>query len=949
MKSVQFTFIPFTRNVIDILLQDSATNNSLFIFPTEAGKRAAIRELQNRWAFQNVQFLTMQELKETIFITPKPIVKEEKRTLAFYASLTESDKDFFKINTYFQSIEPALNFFNLWEEFNEELLSDDFVVSSQTQKDAELLNWQIQTLRRLITIKKNYAKFLQACGFIDVIFTSKISNLDVSAFSSFQSVHFINQFYYTKLEQEILTAFCEHGKRVHIYYQLTEELVNKETLAIHPFTIEDLGAGRTEQIDIIECNDDFSMLRGLIQQIHAQKLRHVVHFSATHHPYGRFLSPLRFNLGRTQNFSTTSVFQFFKQMCLILEHLQYEPAQHKILVPIQQLLNALLNKTVSTYFFKNEKLLRDSVLDYLYKRIDQDYKFIDLDGDVISRKNDKIYDRLDSILQVLKRFIDTHSLSSFIDKIDTPDGVFIDDLLTDQEKSTSNIREVFYRTLSDFYSIEKSGIVKEWRPIFGHRRFAPQAQTAAGILRLFIDYLKSRSIRLFVAPAAARVEFIDLHDTRNIYYKNVAIMNVVEKEIPYARQTPYLFTESQRRVLGLKTYEDIKLREKYYFMRLVLTTPHMTLLTQKNLAQNIEISSFVEEIKIFSPTPHTRVSQIVDENYAAVYQYILKPQRDYHAAADKIRHINFYTLPLQPKRDFPQQQLKLSYYALANLLNNAFTFYIRNVIRLDEQPKRVAADYSPKLIGTIVHQCLSFLWRDILDQHIVPPVEIDFSSISENFIKRAVDKTLRTEFYYYCSPHNHAQVYFEEIVLPRIFAGIHHFFLTLDRIGLSRTPLQIYPERDYVMDGDDYRLYLKLENLKLTIKISGRADLRIEAPTKSLYYIFDYKTGHYSREQLILYELYYYLLKDTATLNQVYSYFYQVMKQEHKELRDFNTKTAKQDIFANFEHSVYDHISALGDKGFTLPDKKAGLEDMIDVTRADLYATKYVPMTKRLM
>lgn len=925
-------------------------NNSLLIFPTEAGKRLAIRELQNRWTFQHVQFLTMQELKDQLFVTPLPILKEEKRTLAFYASLSETDKDFFKINTYFQSIELAHNFFDLWQEFNEELVSQDMVLSMLAHNGVELLDWHIQAFNRLKTIKKNYKDFITARGFIDTIFTHTKSNLDVSSFASFQAIHFINQFYYTKLEREIIVALSAHDKEIYIYYQLPKELVNRETLAIQPFMVADLGQGRTEHIDIIECNDEFSMLRGLIQHVHTQKLRHVVHFSAKHHPYGRLLSPLHFNLGRSQNFTTTFLFQFFKHICVILEHLLYEPIQRKILVPVQQLLDAMLDATVSTCLLGEETNVRSSVLDYLYTLVDQDYKFIDLGGDLISRKNEKIYNLLCRLLSKIRLFMGIDSISSFIEKIDTKDGVKIEDLLSDQEKGATNIREVFYRTLADFYSIEKSGIITEWHSIFRNSRVAPQAHIAAGILRLFIDSLTSCSIRFYTAPAASpRVEFIDLQDTRNIFYKNVAVMNVVEKEIPHARQTPFLFTESQREALGLKTYEDTKLLEKYYFMRLVLTTPHVTLITQRNQLQNIEISSFVEEIKSFSPTSHIRVSQIADENYSGVYQYILKSQQDYYAPVDKIRHISFYTVPLQLKRDFLQGELNLSYYALANLLDNAFTFYIKNVIRLDERSKRVDADYSPMLIGTIVHQCLNFIWRDILEQHILPPVEIDFSTISEDFIKKAVDKTLQSHLFYYCSPHNHAQVYFQEILIPRIITGIRHFFLFLERIGLSRTLLEIYPERDDAARKNDYIAYLNLDNLNLTINIGGRADLRIELPDQSLYYIFDYKTGRYNREQLILYELYYYLLQGKATENQVFSFFYQVMQDEGKELRDFYQRKSKTEMFTEFEQTVREHIHALWEKGFALPEKKAGLDDMADVTRSDLYATKYLPLTRRLM
>ena len=59
--------------------------------------------------------------------------------------------------------------------------------------------------------------------------------------------------------------------------------------------------------------------------------------------------------------------------------------------------------------------------------------------------------------------------------------------------------------------------------------------------------------------------------------------------------------KKQRQLLGLKTYEDVRRREKYYFFRLLLNSSVVTLFTQKNIEHNVEASSFLEEIKLFFP------------------------------------------------------------------------------------------------------------------------------------------------------------------------------------------------------------------------------------------------------------------------------------------------------------------------------------------------------------
>jgi hypothetical protein len=611
-----------------------------------------------------------------------------------------------------------------------------------------------------------------------------------------------------------------------------------------------------------------------------------------------------------------------------------------MLVPIQSLLDALLDAHVSAYLFDDNQS-RLSALDYLYNLIESDYKFIDLDGNFCAKKSG--HKHLAKVLTFIESLLQIHSISSFIDKIDSPDGIHIDAILTQQEKQTTIIRETFYRALADFQAIEKSGIIHNWHDVFANRRLAPQAQMAAGVMLLFLDYLKSRSVQYHVQRMETpRVEFIDLQDTRNLAYKNVAVMNVVEKEIPHARQTPFLFTERQRQVLGLKTYDDIKLREKYYFMRLVCTAPRVTLLAQKNVEENIDVSSFVEELLLLLPKQKIHIEHIANDLYRSVYKHIFYPQKDYVTQTTSITNREFYTFRLQRDRDLPNGQLYLSYYALSNLLSNAFTFYIKNLIRLDEKTKKAPSDYSPMLIGNFAHECLNLVWRDLLEQNILSTT-FEFSNISESIVHNAIQKALRQDRFYFSSPHNHAHIYFQEFLLPRIKTGILHFFQYLDKIGLSNTPLEIFPEQDVYMRRDDYVPFIPSNKIDFTINISGRADLRIESPEKDLYYIFDYKTGGFNRKQLLLYELYYYLIEEKAPVERVFSYFYQVLDAAGKELREFNRRKPKNQILEEFKQNVRDQVNELWKNGFTLPDKRAKQDDMQDISRSDLYVTKFLP------
>jgi hypothetical protein len=950
MCAKQVKYIPFKNNLLTAVLpgNDSRADSALYIFPTEASRQAAIREFQSRWSFENIRFLTMEELKQELFVSEKPLLIEEKRTLAFYSALTSSDKQFFKINNYFQSIELAQNFFDLWEELNEERVAVDQVIERLDSAGLELLNWQRSMWERFISIRTNYHSFLQGKGFDDVLFTHVPDLLQPEFMQEFDSIHFVNQFYYTNLEKMIIDRLEKSGVDVTLYYQLPQHLVDEQNLSIVPFSIKDLGAGCTQRVDIIECKSEFSMLRAMIENIESDQVRHVVNFSELKNPHTRLLSQARFSVGSSSMFTETSIYRFIQHAHSLVDNLVFEPSRKKMLLPLQSMLDVLLDELFAKTIVK-DGINRKHILHYLYDLLDRDYRFSDLDGDFFAGlRNNSAQEALQNLLAFVQQLLSMQSIDDLVALVDAPGGIDIDRIMSEDEKILSNARELFYRALADFRSLAHLNIVDDWKSLFENRRLAPQAQNAAGILKLFLDYLKSRSIRFNTAPVdKPRVDFTSLQNTRNLAFKNVIVANVVEKEIPHARQTPFLFTERQRKGLGLKIYDDIKLREKYYLHRLVLTTPRVTLLTQKNIEQNIDVSSFVEEIRLYLPSDSVHAIAYQREDYSGVYTQLLHSNKNYAVDQNKTSVLDFYTIDLALKRDFPNKSIDLSYYSLSNLLSNPFTFYVKNIVRLQEKTKEADTDFTPKLIGNIVHESLNVVWRDFLAQQGIPPYRIDFKNIPEDILTTAMRKTLAMDRFYYAVPHNYSDIYFREIIVPRVLDGIQNFFIYLDRIGLSKQKLFIYPEKDGPMLRDAYIPFITSDKIDFCVNVGGRADLRIEADEAKKYFIFDYKTGGMNKEQLILYELYYYLIENRALSDSVFSYFYQLFDAEGKELGEFNSRSSKQDVIELFEEKVKVAVRELWQFGFKLPTQKSALTEMQDITRADLYSAKYLPMVNQ--
>ena len=951
MNSINFSYISFQQNLVATVLSEQSAEGTVFIFPTEKSKSAAIREFQKKWQFSTTLFLTMEELKATLFAGNNPLLKEEKRTLAFYTCLTNEDKNALKINNYFQSIELAQNFFDLWEEFNEELVDDRIDEKSLSFHNLELQDWQFAMYRLLLNIKTHYLAHIHSKGFDDIVFLYKKHKIDFSHLYEYHRFVFVNQFYYTLLEKAIIHRAASLGKQVKIYYQLPRHLVDEKTLAIKDFNLSQLGDMRTQAIDIFECKSDFSMMTSFFETIEKKKLSNVIDAAASQNSFERFLNFATFNPGNSKRFNHTSILQYFAACNDLLNSLLWEPSRNKILIPLQYVFDAILNRIFFNTLVpenENKNMLYEKTIKVLSAMADANYKYLDLDLECLktfpARSAEPVFR---SLTKLVKQFKKITSINALVNFIDAPGGVDIRSLLSSREMQYSDVLDTFYHLLSDFKSAEDIGLVRDWGLFFpGGASPLRSYRIAAGLVKLFIEYMKPKRIRFnYQVGKRGRVQFTDLLDTRNLQYDRVAVLNVIEGQLPHPRQTPFLFTEGQRRFLHLKTYDDVVKREKYYFFRLLFSSAAAYLFTQKNIEKNIEPSSFLEEIKLYFPKEKVRVSQVPDLYYRSVYQQFFTSQSAYQTNSEQTRDASFFCLPLDIDRDFPKRQLNLTYYSLQDFLSNPFAFYIQWITGARPLEIKVDEEFSPSLVGNIVHDILSQLWNLLEESTAASIFGYDFY-LDEALLQKAERIILeRRQDYYYKIPHNHTLIYFNVIVKPVIEQGVRDFFNFLHNMRLSKAHLTVYPEKDYSTPEENrYKTLLdeSTNPLNLQINIRGRADLRIEDRENDKYYIFDYKTGKYGVEQLILYELFYYLIERPELMPKVKSFIYHVMDGKGQEWRDFyrysrKKNLSKEEIIESFKASILDALTVLHENGFAMPEKRAHLSILPEITRRDLY------------
>ncbi|HDP99877.1 MAG TPA: hypothetical protein ENN22_11930 [bacterium] len=949
MKRDQFHFCSFQEDIIKTALAKESHDGTMFVFPTESSKNLALRRLQKDWQLTTTQIVTMEEFKELAFLSERAVLKEEKRTLALFDSLAEDHRRHFKIHHYFQSIELARNFFELWEEFNDELVDPaDVQPEKFIRENSELLDWQFDTFLRLKKMRDNYQKYIHDKGFEDVIFLRNNQHFSPISFADFERIVVVNQFYYTRLERFILEQLQSVGKIIRIYYQIPETYLDTETLTVKSITLHDIREYDTEKVQIIECPNDFTMMVELFRLAQNCPLRTVVDVAFWKKPYSRFISPEHFQLRQSISMTETSVFRFFKTLSQIMDSLIWDGEQQEILLPIGSILNAALNEDFCSFLEyspddRAPDLARDQILRSIYDLIERDYLYIDFKANFFTIAGDKVAQQFaEKLIALLQRALQLRDIESLIDWIDSAEnGIDIQRIQTPAEKEYSDLLQVFYQALADLGSIERVKIVESehWRNFFVNDLNKNNSMNcAAGILKLFVDYLKAKNVRFETATQAGLINISDLEDTRNIRYSTVAALNVSEGIIPGSRKTPFLFTEGQRKALGLKTYREIREREKYYFYRLILNSRQVYLLVQKNIEQNIDASSFVEELKIYFPRDRLKLRQLPDQYYGSIYAHIIKPL---HVAPDRrvINDPDFYRIPLDIEKDFAEANLDLSFYSLNKLKQNPYVFYLRWLRGIEPLPQLKDGDFSAKLLGYLVHDMINEIWRMLVEEHGSTLFGYDFSRVQDEYIDAALVKVIRNQQNYYKFPRNYSRVYFEQILLPGVRDSILNFFQEIEKL-FQGAAIDVIPEKDYGFNEE--RQYKQLipataNQLGKEIRIRGRADLRINPQGTKEHYIFDYKTGGGDRDQLIFYELYYYLIDNPDLADQIFSFFYHIIDQRLVRLKQLMRRTNKNERIHNFKLELVEVLNRIALNGFELPLQKSKLHEMQEIFRSDLF------------
>ena len=952
--------VPFSSNLIDYALTQ-VSDRCIFVFPSRISAEKAREKFLPNWKFEACEFISIEDFKDWLILPSEPPLTDEKRLLCLYQALTLEDKKFFKFYTYFDLISWGNNFFQFFEELN-----DEDILPEEIENRIDLREWQQDFLAKILNIRENYQKLLEQKGFTDPIFYRKASQLKIP-FSGYKVI-WVNQFYYSKLELAILKALAESENEVVVISQTENADFNPQNRKNTSLNLENLAKDDylTQKIKVIETENEDQMVISFLGKLGKnQNIEGTTAIIDSHYwdkHYRNLMNPALFDFSNSINLINSSPYQFLN---ILKEHLQalttlsFEGKEITAL-PIKLMLDAVGNESFVHYYFPKDTIQsKEELLNELTTLRKKDVYWLDKNMNCLqvfhtSPHFNKLTSLVENHFSLLEEIAKINSPADLINLIDTEEmsiGLNIKRMCSENEILHSDLLEQFYQRIANFASTDNLQLVQDWNSFFA----SSGKDLALNVFQLFLDYLENAGYKFFyeIDKENNPITITNTMDSRNLRYDNLVIFHAIEGEFPSAPKPVWLLNEAQKGQLGLKTYNDLREWERYYFFRLILTSRNVLIYTYRNSELDIEPGSFVTELQhlnenhklnelefdwVSSEVPLSKYYDARQQKYSSGENNLLASYPDYLLNREENPQIDekdFFILPCEPTKDFGENlELTCSYYNLQQLLDNTFVWYIQWIQQLQEIDFRPKDTVSAKIVGSLVHRFIS----DLLSPFNGKPCKIEelqelfyqpVTTLAEYFTNLFTSKD-----FFFQLPQNYSLKFLKDIYTNYLPLSMQSFYEDFLSTNLADKVFTLFAESGIYDDNltQEHLLPLPPDNQESEIKVilRGRSDLRIETDDKK--FIVDFKTGRNpDKGQLLFYEwLYYRWQQEDMDISPIFWII-----NDNKII-----EKTKYDDANKWRNTIYETLHKCRAEGYKLPKTVTQLKQLKRITRADLYRPK---------
>ncbi|MGM0508912.1 MAG: PD-(D/E)XK nuclease family protein [Fusobacteriota bacterium] len=812
---MKFKYIDYTDDLCEL---DNSKNqlNTLYVFNNNNTLRQAKRNYESPFLQKRSSFITLNEFKERILPTDKIVLKEEKAFILFYESLTKKDKKDLNIGGYYDSIDIAGYFFSFFRELNE----------YNIKKLNNLEKWQEDRYIVFNKIKKRFIKKLEEKGYTHSLIKRDLEEIDLTYLRDFSTIELVNTITLTPFEKDILT---ELNKKIPITVklQMPKEDFDEDKLKIKKVSI--LDKIKTD-IEIFETTDSFLEKINLVNILEKKEENVDIMMPDPDNIYAKILNKNKIKFNSKIVFEETKIYRFLNNIYNIL--FSVEILEKSFVVKLSAFSEAIYSKEIQKYFGI------DSIdIMKIQNLIKNDYRYID--EETIIRIYDSDKDGLLKLFRLIKLIYSYRNLNDYINFLENINLEKLNDM------EFVSVISKYNEALSEIKVIEDLDIVSSWDKYFS------RSSHSEGLFRMVLKYLRFKDIKVINQDNDV-IEVDSIVDSGEIPRNEVYFLNITEKSYPTSSTSNFLLTENQRSDLGLKTYEEDRLQQKYALYRNIFSSKKAKIFYLRSEANNLEPSSFLEEIKLNLNCKITDL-KIDQGDYKEIIKKIFY-QKNYPK-------ISFNNEKMKIEREDFETELNIGQYDFVTLESCYYKFFLQKIRRFENDYKEIKYKLDKKLLGIILHEIFEKIGNMNRDSFFNREFDI-----SREKIKAVLDETLKKMKLKI--PKNFEK-YYNEIIFPFVIESVDYFFANLKYKIYKENITEINMEKSGKKNiiSKDY-----------DINITGRIDLEIK--TDKSNYLIDYKSGSGYLRQLDFYSIMFY-----GDQNAAKKYIYNILDEKFQSKR----------------------------------------------------------------
>lgn len=841
---MKFNYYSLNSDLKEILFKEFAENKKkLYVFENSATfyeiKREYFSTSDN--LFRNFNLMDRSSFYEKLFETDKIAVKEEKQVILFFNSLSRELKRKMKIESYYDCIDIAYSFYNLFSELQEYEI--DF-------EKIELEEWQKNIFENLVEAGRQIRQKMQIQGVTLPYMLRKIENISEIFLEKNKEIVFVNKVKFTPFEKKVFELIEKKGVKVSNILQLDKEYFDEKKWKIKEnFSLKNLKEEYDGKIEIHEFDNKLSQLMGLVNRLSGNDKAYINRESVKSEEEIKIFDAQNENGGNDQDYQLlnqnrithnlemtmkkTKIYKILDLIYGILESLKVNTGKNgkkKLLFKMKDLYNA----------FKYDDFLRIFELRKVYsifsEYVEKEYKYISkeqLEEDILLQENSLKAEKISKFMKFLNemekvyQFENLKQYSAYLEEIIQKFDSEKKGGLKNEEEL--NVQAKYFEALTELEVIEKIYTEEE---LWGKNYFGDNI--SANLLKLFLKYLDKKAISL-------NLEEINENEDRRrrtvnsfsaaseIPGKKLAVINL-QDDFPKIRINNFLFSKIQRAAMGLPVSEDEKRIEIFRFYQNIFGADEVYLSYVKNLDEKLDSAGAVEEIKLKYGIEPVRNEISEDSQIYFMKRYFLEEGEKYER-----KKIGEYIRSKLEKNleKISNEILNLGHYKFMNLRNFEYGFYLEKMIGECETEK-IKDKIEAKMFGTIIHQIYEKIVSENREQIENATYRISREDIREKFDEVIFSFRNKIPMEYI--------IFYEKISFEEIVKSVGIFLSALmNEIRKMKNVKIKYEEKIKNKRETGFQGY---EN----VKISGVIDLHLISDEKEI--LFDYKSGKDSSQKI---------------------------------------------------------------------------------------------------